>query len=217
MRVFTLLAGLLLLCACAAMGPLDNWPLDKMRSATVLLSEGGGHGSGVLIAPNYVLTANHVADGSTLTATFADGSKSETEVVFQDATMDVAVLRLKTPSHLATASLACRPPVWGEPIAAVGNSLAGVHNNIATGVVASTDPMTFDTSDPTMKYLVPINLLVQRGMSGGPVFDRQGNVLGFVDAQLMDSNMMGMPFQAGINLMISANSFCAGVKKAAGL
>ncbi len=194
-------------------GPLDGWPLDKMRAATVLLTGAEGmHGSGALIFGEYVLTAAHVIIHGALIAKFADGSESPVTLVFRDETMDVAVVKLDKPPSLSSASLACRAPIWGEPVAAVGNAL-DLHNNISVGIIGSVDQI--DSTGPMDHLLVVLDITFNHGMSGGPVFDRYGQILGFVDASISEvKNKIAVPTRIG--LMMPSNAFCGAVNKAIG-
>lgn len=209
------------LTACVAIihGPLDGWPLDSMRQASVEVRMDAGHGSGVLIAPDLVITANHVtSDGDPFKIVLSDGMESEGAVIQSWPDQDAALIRLKTPSTLPPAELACRKPVWGEPVAVVGAPLAGVHWLVAAGTVASVDAMTFPTDDPTQPFLIPINVDLNPGMSGGPIFDKDGKLLGISDAFLVTrvggGFSGGSESQSGIGLMVPAAVFCAKVQEA---
>jgi putative serine protease PepD len=188
--------------------------LPSLLAASPRIETEGGHGSGVVIAPGVILTAYHVVKRHRfISADFANG-KSYPATLRARIGDDLAVLTFDGPRNSRIAKLACRPVIFGERILAIGNPI-NIQNAIMFGYVMSETPS---------ENLIALNLPEMPGMSGGPVFDASGAVLGISDAMAMlpeDHGLLdtsgkpipgGVLMPSGISLMIPANSFCAEVR-----
>jgi len=137
-------------------------------------------GSGVVIDDKGdILTNLHVI-------TFFDGSKSEAQVVNVMPENDLAVIRAKTsPDDLKPATLASTADLYpGDTVVAVGFPF-GIGPSVSSGVVAGLkrefdDPDDKDT--PALKNLIQFTAPVNPGNSGGPLVNRDGDVVGIVTA-----------------------------------
>jgi S1-C subfamily serine protease len=138
-------------------------------------------GAGVVVsADGSVLTALHVVDGaSTITVRFSDGSESPATIAKQQDSSDIAVL---TPGHLPSvvvpAVLAGGVKV-GDAVFALGHPL-GLDDSLSAGVVSALDRSVRVTQDKTLKGLIQFDAAVNPGNSGGPLLDRDGQVVGIV-------------------------------------
>ncbi|MFL5681146.1 MAG: S1C family serine protease [Chloroflexota bacterium] len=144
--------------------------------------DGGGLGSGVVIDDaGDILTALHVvANATDVEVTFADGTTSKAQVVTKEPDNDIAVVRAVTPpKRLVPAVIggAARP---GSEAYAVGSPF-GLGGSISSGVISALD-RTFKPRgrDITLKGLIQFDAAVNPGNSGGPLVDRDGNVIGIV-------------------------------------
>lgn len=150
--------------------------LSLIQEQTVVVHVGEGHGSGVIFSPDTIITAKHVVqNASEIEIEFKDGVKRTAKVNWADQNADVAVLKLDVPyQHVKGASLRCETPKVGEELVAVGAPMDG--RWVLSWLKASSDrPWIEDTHYVATGPLAP-------GMSGGPLFDRDGMVVGFSKA-----------------------------------
>jgi S1-C subfamily serine protease len=145
-----------------------------------------GLGSGVVVdASGDILTALHVvADASEISLTFADGSKSGAEVVTREPQNDIAVIRATDPPvGIAPATLGNPGAVReGNEAFALGSPF-GLGGSISAGVISGLGrSFKLPDSDIVLHGLFQIDAAVNPGNSGGPLVDRQGDVIGIVTA-----------------------------------
>jgi S1-C subfamily serine protease len=143
-----------------------------------------GLGSGVIV-DNFgnILTSLHVVEGaSVITVTFADGTRSEAQIVSAMPERDIAVLQaVDTP-------LSVVPAVLGNPNAmrvgdeafVVGNPF-GLYSSMSSGVISGFDRIFKVTgTDIEIDGMIQIDAAVNPGNSGGPLLNRQGHVVGII-------------------------------------
>lgn len=146
-------------------------------------------GSGVVIdTKGDILTNLHVIRTTDRwVVTFWDGSKSEAQVVNVQAENDLAVIRAKTsPDDLKPATLATTGGLNpGDTVVAVGFPF-GVGPSVTAGVISGlkrefVDP---DRTDPggRLSNLIQFDAAANPGNSGGPLVNRDGEVVGIVTA-----------------------------------
>lgn len=147
-------------------------------SAVVLVTMEGGHGTGVHIGGGYVLTAAHVVTTET-TATLKTerGVISKADVIWSNKEADLALVQTKHFADFGTAELACRRGVKGEAVNAQGNPFD--YEFLSTWGYVSGPPRIIGTA-----VLLPTDMTVAPGMSGGPVYDSAGKIIGFSNAYL---------------------------------
>jgi serine protease DegQ len=145
-------------------------------------------GTGVVIdEKGDILTNLHVIHSTDRwVVTFFDGSKSEATVVNVQPENDLAVIRTKTqPDDLKPATLASTANLFpGDTVVAVGFPF-GIGPSVSSGVVAGLkrefdDPTEKDK--PTLTNLIQFTAAVNPGNSGGPLVNRDGEVVGIVTA-----------------------------------
>lgn len=166
-----------------------------------------GVGTGVIVNENGdILTSLHVVSGSTtITLTFADGSKSTAEVIAQQPEIDIAVLQANTPPALIIPATLGNPRAMriGDEVFAVGNPL-GLYSSMSAGVVSGLD-RSFRPRDSSQRLegLIQIDAAVNPGNSGGPLLNRAGQVVGIVTALVNptgDEVFIGIGFAVPINV-----------------
>jgi S1-C subfamily serine protease len=145
-----------------------------------------GLGTGVIVdAAGDILTALHVVDGSTsIKLTFADGSTSTAVVAVRRPENDIAVL---TPSRLPAVVM---PATLGNPDAVRVGSEAyvvghpfGLYDSLSAGVVSGLGrSFQMPDTDQALQGLIQIDAAVNPGNSGGPLLNREGQVVGIVTA-----------------------------------
>ena len=136
-----------------------------------------GLGSGFLVdADGYIVTNNHVVDGADdVRVTLQDGAKFKAKVVGRDDKTDLALLKVDAGQPLPYVELAegAKARV-GDWVLAVGNPF-GLGGSVNAGIV-SAQGRDID-SGPYDDY-IQIDAPINRGNSGGPLFDAQGRLIG---------------------------------------
>ena len=190
----SLVAGLIvfLLGACT---PETNH--SAMMQSAVFVKAGSGHGSGVVIGPSIVLTAAHVAVNGDVSV-IVNGETIAAKVVMQGTgeDADFAVLKLSHSVDVPIAKISCREVPVGEQIYAVGWPLNGLPSVLVSGKVLSHE----DVGGEYFRF-TDANFIM--GMSGGPVYDAEGNVVGIVHGMIV--TQYGMP---GLNIFAAVQPLC---------
>jgi S1-C subfamily serine protease len=144
----------------------------------------GGIGSGVIVdAAGDILTSLHVVAGATtIKLVFADGSTSTASVAVRRPDEDIAVLTAdQMPAGFVPATLGNpRAVAIGSEAYVVGNPY-GLYSSISAGVVSGLN-RTFQlpNNGPILHGLIQVDAAVNPGNSGGPLVNRDGQVIGIV-------------------------------------
>lgn len=145
-------------------------------------------GSGFIISSDgYVVTNNHVisppdtrAKLESITITLPDGSEYEAELVGADAASDLAVLKIKSnkafPFVRFGDSSAARVGDW---VVAIGNPF-GLGGTVTSGIISAVYRNTGQGG--AYDRYIQTDASINRGNSGGPLFDMRGNVIGINNA-----------------------------------
>lgn len=135
-----------------------------------------GLGTGFVVSEDGLIATNlHViGEARRLEVEMSDGTKHEvTEITATDAHWDLALLRISA-KNLKPLPLADSDHIkQGQPVVAMGNP-EGLAFSIVDGVVSEYPDVVREV--PMIRLAMPI----ERGNSGGPLLDRQGQVLGLI-------------------------------------
>jgi S1-C subfamily serine protease len=166
-----------------------------------------GLGSGVIIDDSGdILTSLHVvADATDIKLTFADGTQSSAEVTVKQPEIDIAVLSAsQLPKQVVPATLG-NPNAMrvGDQVFVVGNPF-GLYSSMSAGVISGFD-RSFNppNSDQSLQGLIQIDAAVNPGNSGGPLLNRNGQVIGIVEGILNPTDQavfIGIGFAVPINV-----------------
>ena len=156
-------------------------------SVDVASSEAGpGGGSGfVLDEQGHIVTNQHVVGGAEdISVRFASGVREEAEVVGEDPSTDVAIIKVEASEGvLEPLTLGDSGSVGvGEPVIAIGNPL-NVGISVTTGIVSGTERPIDAPNGYTIDGAVQTDAAINPGNSGGPLLDARGTVIG-VNAQI---------------------------------
>lgn len=148
-----------------------------------------------------IITNNHViADANDVTVIFTDGQKLKAEVIGKDAKVDVAVLRVKPDKAIKSVKFGDSEKMRvGDPVMAVGNPF-GLGGTVTAGIVSARN-RNID-SGPYDNY-IQTDASINKGNSGGPLFNMAGDVIGINTAILSPSGgSIGLGFATPSNTVM---------------
>ena len=184
--------------------PLDDMFEEYLKRRRQQNSEGHSHrssslGSGFVIDPSgIVVTNNHVIDGANeVEVIFTDGTKLRAEIIGKDAKVDLAVLRVTPATPLTAVKFGDSDKSRvGDWVIAVGNPFA-LGGTVTAGII-SAKGRNID-SGPYDNYL-QTDAAINKGNSGGPLFNMAGDVIGVNTAILSPSGgSIGIGFATPAN------------------
>ncbi|MFO1248332.1 MAG: DegQ family serine endoprotease [Alphaproteobacteria bacterium] len=171
------------------LGPRSNAP----RHVTSL-------GSGFIIDPSgYVVTNNHVIeDSDQITVALQDGTQMPAKVIGRDAKTDIALLKVTPKKPLPATHFGDSDKARiGDWVIAIGDPF-GIGSTVTAGIVSARNRnINAGPYDDFIQTDAPIN----RGNSGGPLFDVDGNVIG-INSQIYtpSGGSVGIGFAIPANL-----------------
>ncbi len=135
-----------------------------------------GQGSGFFIsADGYAVTNNHVVDKAEhVDVTTDDGKNYTAKVIGTDDRTDLALIKVEGRSDFPFVHLADKTPRIGDWVIAVGNPF-GLGGTVTAGIVSARGR---DIGAGPYDDFIQIDAAVNKGNSGGPTFDLDGNVIG---------------------------------------
>ena len=166
--------------------------------------EAQGGGSGVVITPDgFILTSAHVVAGSNRgSASFADGSEVDIEIVGADPLSDLAVLRASANSlNPADLGDAAKLKV-GQLVVAIGNPL-GFAGSVTAGVVSALGrslPTRAGSVSRLVENVIQTDAALHPGNSGGALADSSGRVIG------INTAVVGPGVGQGLGLAVPINA-----------
>ena len=172
-----------------------------------------GHlGTGVIVnEAGAILTARHVVAGaSAIHVTFADGTEAAAEIVSDEPEHDIAVLATdRAPEVIVPAVLGSSAGLHvGDEAFAVGHPF-GLIDSLSAGVISGLDRTMPAADGSTLKGLIQFDAAVNPGNSGGPLLNRDGQVIGIVTA-LANPSEQGVFIGIGFAVPIGTASGAAG-------
>jgi len=168
--------------------PFDGLFGNRQSGGNAQTREAQSLGSGFIIsADGYVVTNNHVvAPGNrnatieSITVIMPDRTEYEAELVGRDAASDIAVLKIKANKPLPFVkfgdSTGARVGDW---VIAIGNPF-GLGGTVTTGILSAIHRNTGQGG--AYDRFLQTDASINRGNSGGPMFDLNGNVIGINNA-----------------------------------
>jgi serine protease Do len=159
-----------------------------------------GLGSGFIIDPEgYIVTNHHViADATEITVRLDDGRDFTADLVGSDPQTDLALLRIEAGDPLPYVSFGdsgrVRP---GDNVIAVGNPF-GLGGTVTAGIVSA---VARDIQAGPYDEFIQIDAAINRGNSGGPLFNEEGEVIGVNTAIFSPTGVnVGIGFAVPSNL-----------------
>jgi len=135
-----------------------------------------GVGSGFFIsADGYAVTNNHVVDhAKSVEITTDDGKTYTAKVIGTDAKTDLALIKVDGKNDFAFANFETKMPRVGDWVVAVGNPY-GLGGTVTAGIISAEGR---DIGSGPYDNYIQIDAPINKGNSGGPTFDTNGNVIG---------------------------------------
>jgi len=135
-----------------------------------------GEGSGFFIsADGYAVTNNHVVDhAKSVQVTTDDGTIYTAKVIGTDSKTDLALIKVDGKGDFPYVKFADKAPAVGDWVVAVGNPF-GLGGTVTAGIVSARGR---DIGAGPYDDYVQIDAPINKGNSGGPAFDVDGNVIG---------------------------------------
>jgi len=135
-----------------------------------------GQGSGFFISSDgYAVTNNHVVQGADKVEVTTDAGKTYTaKVIGTDPRTDLALIKVEGGSDFSFAKLSADKARIGDWVLAVGNPF-GLGGTVTAGIVSANGR---DIGNGPYDDFIQIDAPVNKGNSGGPAFNMQGEVVG---------------------------------------
>jgi serine protease Do len=135
-----------------------------------------GEGSGFFIsADGYAVTNNHVVDHASSVEVKTDDGKTYTaKVIGADPKTDIALIKVDADTSFPYVAFSDKAPRIGDWVVAVGNPF-GLGGTVTAGIVSARGR---DIGAGPYNDYIQIDAPINKGNSGGPAFDVDGNVIG---------------------------------------
>jgi len=143
--------------------------------------EFGNNGTGFIISSDgHIATNNHVIEDATeINVTLSDGSKYKAKVVGADKKSDLAVIKINATKNLAFAKFGDSSKARiGDWIIIIGNPY-GLGGSVSVGIVSARGRSINGESDHDF---IQTDAAINKGNSGGPMFNIKGEVIGISTA-----------------------------------
>jgi putative serine protease PepD len=179
------------------------------KDSVAYITTGSGTGSGFVISDDgYIVTNAHVVEGSggTIKAKIGDGKTLDAKLVGQDASTDLALLKVSA-TNLKPLALGDSSTVQvGDPAYAIGNPF-GLDRTLTTGVVSALQREISSPNGFSIDDVIQTDAAINPGNSGGPLFNSAGQVIG-VNSQIESPNTSssGQAGNVGIGFAIPADT-----------
>ncbi|MDZ7342895.1 MAG: trypsin-like peptidase domain-containing protein [candidate division KSB1 bacterium] len=163
-----------------------------------------GSGSGFIWDNTGHLVTNYhvIQEASLLEVTLSDHSVYEAEVVGVEPSKDLAVLRIKAPSHKLKPIVVGTSDrlLVGQKVLAIGNPF-GLDQTLTTGIVSALGREIKAVNGRTIQDVIQTDAAINPGNSGGPLLDSSGRLIGVNTAITSPSGA-----SAGIGFAIPVNT-----------
>ncbi|MCM1001415.1 MAG: DegQ family serine endoprotease [Wolbachia endosymbiont of Melophagus ovinus] len=158
-------------------------------------------GSGFIIDKSGTIVTNYhvIKNAQDITVTMNDNTYFKAEILGYDAKTDLAVLQIKADKDLSFVAFGDSDKARvGDTVMAIGNPF-GLGGSVSTGIISA---RSRDISIGTMNEFIQTDAAINRGNSGGPLFDLNGKVIGINTAIYSPSESGG---NVGIGFAIPSN------------
>lgn len=137
-------------------------------------------GSGFIISPEgYIVTNHHVVDmADKITVTLSDDRKLEAKLIGSDSRTDLALLKVESKIPLAFVKFGNSDESRvGDFVIAVGNPF-GLGSTVTSGIISAQARDIHTNSGNIIDNFIQTDASINKGNSGGPMFNMKGEVIG---------------------------------------
>ena len=154
----------------------DQLPNFRFRGPPQGRDRGTALGSGFIIsADGYAVTNNHVVkDAERVTVRTKDGLELKAKVIGTDPKTDLALIKIESDKTFQFVKFAKTEPRVGDWVMAVGNPF-GLGGTVTTGIISARGR---DIGSGPYDDFIQIDASINKGNSGGPAFNLNGEVVG---------------------------------------
>lgn len=200
-RAMTIMA-LLTVVAAGLAAPVGASPLPRsvdkpvqaiiadLKPAVVTIISGNVSGSGVIVNPSgYIVTCAHVVQSRSAQIRLSNGEELPADKVASNSVLDIAVLKANA-RNLPCAMLGTAETARdGDTVIAMGSPM-GLSESTSIGIISSS------SRDIGGKRFIQTDAALNSGISGGPLVDSSGHVLGIVTAKVKGADGIGLAIPA---------------------
>ena len=162
-------------------------------------------GSGFIISEDgYIVTNYHVVEyadkyGYNMTVTLFDGTEYEAKIAGTEGNNDLAIVKIEA-TGLTPATLGESSSIRvGDTVYAVGNPLGDLTFTMTTGTVTALNREVTTSEYSGSIEMLQIDAAVNEGNSGGPLYNKEGKVIGVVSAKSSGTGIEGIGFAIPID------------------
>ena len=162
-------------------------------------------GSGFIISEDgYIVTNYHVVEyadkyGYNMTVTLFDGTEYEAKIAGTEGDNDLAIVKIEA-TGLTPATLGESSSIRvGDTVYAVGNPLGDLTFTMTTGTVTALNREVTTSEYSGSIEMLQIDAAVNEGNSGGPLYNKEGKVIGVVSAKSSGTGIEGIGFAIPID------------------
>jgi len=181
----------------AVSGDFSKIVEDAVRGVVSVLTD-DGQGSGAIYSEDgYIVTNHHVIKtASNIEVLFSDGSRVDAILVGSNSVNDIALLKVDVDNLYNLDFGNSNDVKIGQKVVALGNPL-GLSFTVTEGIVSAKDRIIIDGA----AGLIQTDVAVNPGNSGGPLLNKEGEVIGIVNAKL--AGYEGLGFAIPSNIVVS--------------
>lgn len=193
-----LLACFAIVTACNATGGVDP-------STAVRIQTSQWHGSGVNLGNGFILTAGHVSENAEgLVVKTEGGQVHKADVLWFNHAFDVSLIYAEDMRDDPGAALSCSATYVGQPVTIIGNPLDTDFAQ-SWGRVSGFGKTGLEDMDGRGLWheLVTLDITAAPGVSGGPVYDSRGEVVGILVA-----GAVSLRGTFGYSYMVPSTAIC---------
>lgn len=184
--------------------------VEKVYETTVVVESYNGEsldttGSGFFYKDDnkyaYILTNEHVLTGTTIKITNSEDESKDAEILGKDEYLDLAVLRVDKSLSKKVANLGDSDSVKiGDTIFTIGSPIGiNYKGTVTSGIISGKNRMVQTSVGENkqgnwLMQVLQMDAPINKGNSGGPLFNVNGDVIGISSLKLTDEEIEGMAF-----------------------
>ena len=184
--------------------------VDKVYDAVVVIESFNGSsqestGSGFFYKVDneyaYILTNEHILTGTTIQVTTSTDETDEAKILGKDAYLDLAVIRVKKKIAKKIVTLGSSENVnIGDSIFTIGSPISiNYKGTVTSGIISGKNRMVQTSVGDNkqgnwLMQVLQIDAPINKGNSGGPLLNVNGDVIGICSLKLTDEEIEGMAF-----------------------